>query len=46
MTLKVEYKLIYELGSVRIPQNRWWKFPKTRKEFVWKLIKHTVGGLK
>ena len=43
MTLKIEYKIIYELGSVKIPNTPWWKFPKTKKEFVWKLIKHTVG---
>ena len=43
MTLKVKYKIIYELSDVVIPNTPWWKFPKTKKEFVWKLIKHTVG---
>lgn len=43
MTLKIEYKIIYELGNVEIPETPWHKFPKTRKEFVWKLIKHTTG---
>lgn len=43
MPLKIEYKIIYELGDVVIPNTPWWKFPKTKKEFVWKLIKHTTG---
>ncbi len=44
MTVKVQYKISYELGDVVIPNTPWWKFPKTKKEFVWKLIKHTVGS--